>query len=104
MTQKHVLKKTPRTVLYAIGAVAILVLVGAVVAELFDPGSVQRIREATETVLAEIGLGAAALAAVVTPVLALLNLSDDEDSKDPNEPAPVRAEPAPDELDLYSQP
>lgn len=77
MAQKHIISKTPRTVLYSIGGVAILILVAAVVAELFHPGSVQAVREATETVVAEAVIIGAALAAVVPPVLALLNLSDD---------------------------
>ncbi|MBO0594094.1 hypothetical protein I2485_02620 [Nesterenkonia sp. E16_7] len=87
MATKHLLTKTPRTVLYAIGGVAILVLVGAVVAELLEPGSVQQIRQATETVVVEIGLVAAALAALVPHALAVLNLSDDE-------PKPVTEIPA----------
>lgn len=76
-TRKHLLTKTPRTVLYSIGGVAIVILVAAVVSEILAPGSVQRIREATETVVVEIGLVAAALAALVPPALAILNLDDD---------------------------
>lgn len=75
--KKHLLSKTPRTVLYSIGGVAVFILVAAVVSEIFIPGSVQQIREATETVVVEIGLVAAALAALVPPALALLNLDDD---------------------------
>lgn len=75
--RKHLLTKTPRTVLYSVGGVAILFLVAAVVSEILAPGSVQRVREATETVVVEIGLVAAALVALVPPVLAVLNLDDD---------------------------
>lgn len=75
--RKHLLTKTPRTVLYSVGGVAILILVAAVVTELLHPGSVQAIREATETVVAETVIISAALAAVVPPALALLNLDDD---------------------------
>lgn len=75
--RKHLLAKTPRTVLYSVGGVAIVILVAAVVSEILAPGSVQRVREATETVVIEIGLVAAALAALVPPALAILNLDDD---------------------------
>ena len=74
---KTTLKKTPRTVLYAVGGVAIAVLITAVVAELISPGSIENIRGATETVVTELGLVVAAVAAAVPPVLALLNLTDD---------------------------
>ena len=75
---RQTLRKTPRTVLYSVGGVAIAVLILAVVAELISPGSIESVRGATETVVAELGLILAAVAAVVPPVLALLNLSDDE--------------------------
>lgn len=73
------LKKTPRTVLYAVGGVAIAVLIAAVVAEIVSPGSIANVRGATETVVAELGLILAAVAAAVPPVLALLNLTDDDE-------------------------
>lgn len=84
--KKHILAKAPRAVLYAVGGVAILALVVAVIAELYNPGTIERIREATETVVAELGVILVALGALVPPVLALLNLDDDE------EPEPVDPE------------
>ena len=71
------LKKTPTTVLYSVGGAAIAMLILAVVAELVSPGSIENVRGAVETVVAELGLIVAAIAAAVPPVLALLNLTDD---------------------------
>lgn len=81
--KKHTLAKVPRAVLYVVGGAAILALVTAVIAELYAPGSIQRVREATETVVAELGVILAALTALVPPVLALLNLDDDDAPANP---------------------
>ena len=84
MTQKkHTLAKVPRAVLYVVGGAAILALITAVIAEFYAPGSIQRVREATEVAVAEFGVILAALAALVTPVLALLNLDDDDEPANP---------------------
>ncbi|GAA1450503.1 hypothetical protein ACFP47_10080 [Nesterenkonia lacusekhoensis] len=88
--KKHTLAKVPRAVLYAVGGAAILALVAAVIAELYAPGSIQRVREATEIAVTEFGVILTAVAALVPPVLALLNLTDDEpanplDEYDPEE-------------------
>lgn len=76
-TTHHFLSKTPRVIIYALAVIGILVLVAAIIGELIDPGSIQRIREATEVVFAEAGLVIAAIVAIAAPVLALLNLTDD---------------------------
>ncbi|GAA4923589.1 hypothetical protein [Nesterenkonia rhizosphaerae] len=47
------------------------------------PGSVQRVREATESVVVEIGLILAALAVLVPPTLALFNLKEDPPTPEP---------------------
>lgn len=88
MASTHTLPKTPRTALYSVGGVAILLLIAAIVAEMIAPGSIQEIRQATETVIAEVIIIAAALAAIVPPVLALLNLDDDA----PKPAAPITSE------------
>lgn len=41
-SHKHLLAKTPRTVLYGIGIAAAVVIVLAVISEVLSPGSVQR--------------------------------------------------------------
>lgn len=74
---KHLLTKTPRTVLYGVGIAAAVIIILAVVSEVFAPGSVQRVAEATDTVVVQIGAILAALAVLVPPFLALFNLSDD---------------------------
>lgn len=74
---KHLLSKTPRTVLYGIGIAAAVLVVLAVVFELVSPGSVQRVAQATDTVVIQLGAILTALAVLINPVLALLNLSDD---------------------------
>lgn len=89
---KQTLKKTPRTILYSVGGVAIVVLIMAVAAELFSPGSIENVRGATETVVAELALILAALTAVVPPMLALLNLADDEDPEEVIDNPPPRPE------------
>lgn len=76
---KH-LKMVPRAVLYGIGIAGAVVVILAVIAELQAPGIVQRVREATESVVVEIGLILAALAALVPPALALFNLKEDAPS------------------------
>ena len=76
---KH-LKMVPRAVLYGVGIAGAVVVILAVIAELQAPGSVQRVREATESVVVEIGLILAALAVLVPPALALFNLKEDPPS------------------------
>lgn len=78
---KQTLKKTPRTVLYSIAGAGAFVMALAVIAEVFSPGSIEQVRGAVDVVVVEVGLIVAALATVVGPVLALLNLSDDKPEK-----------------------
>lgn len=74
---KHLLAKTPRTVIYGIGIAAAAVIILAVISEVLAPGSVQRVAVATDSVVVQLGAILTALAVVVPPFLALFNLSED---------------------------
>lgn len=78
MAQKHLLTKTPRAVLYGLALAGAVVFAIAVWAEMSNPGAVQRVAEAADTVAVQVGAIIATLAILAGPVLSLLNLSDDE--------------------------